>query len=57
MLPVRVVSTAIAYRDGGGSQVQLTEPNVHHRNETLTGFADLAWEQDYIAIYRLRPPS
>ena len=40
MLPVRVVATTIVYRDGTGTPVQLVEPNIHHRNETLSGLAD-----------------
>jgi hypothetical protein len=40
VVPVRVISTSIVYRDGAGMPVQLTEPSIHHRNETLTGFAD-----------------
>jgi thiol-disulfide isomerase/thioredoxin len=40
VVPVRVVSTSIVYRNGMGMPVQLTEPDVHHRNDTLTGIAD-----------------
>lgn len=40
MLPIRVVSTSIVYRDGPGDPVQLVEPSTHHRNETLSGIAD-----------------
>jgi len=41
MLPVRVVSTGITFRDAATHEaVMLTEPNIHHRNETLTGLGD-----------------
>ncbi len=40
MLPMRVVSTSIVYRNGPGDPVQLVEPSTHHRNETLSGIAD-----------------
>lgn len=40
MIPVRVVSTTIDYRDTDGNIVQLTSPNIHHRDETLTGLGD-----------------
>jgi thiol-disulfide isomerase/thioredoxin len=40
VVPVRVVATAIVYRDSAGAPVQLVEPSIHHRNETLTGIAD-----------------
>ncbi|MGE0868314.1 MAG: thioredoxin family protein [Kofleriaceae bacterium] len=40
MLPVRVVSTSIRYRDAMGSEVSLVRPGIHHRNETLVGIAD-----------------
>lgn len=40
IVPFRVVDTSIVYRDGNGMPVELTEPNIHHRNETLTGLGD-----------------
>ena len=40
MIPLRIVSTTIDYRDGMGNIVQLTSPNIHHRDETLTGLGD-----------------
>ncbi len=40
MIPVRIVSTTIDYRDGMGNIVQLSSPNIHHRDETLTGLGD-----------------
>jgi thiol-disulfide isomerase/thioredoxin/plastocyanin len=40
MVPVRLVSTTIDYRDGKGNIVQLTSPSIHHRDETLTGLGD-----------------
>jgi thiol-disulfide isomerase/thioredoxin len=40
VVPFRVVSTSIVYRDGRGMAVDLVEPSTHHRNETLTGIAD-----------------
>jgi thiol-disulfide isomerase/thioredoxin len=42
MLPFRVVSTTIRYVDANGESLQLVQPNIHHRNETLTNFGD-AW--------------
>jgi thiol-disulfide isomerase/thioredoxin len=40
VIPLRVVSTSIVYRDGKGNPVELVEPNIHHRDEVLTGLAD-----------------
>ncbi len=40
VVPLRIVATSIVYRNGMGTPVQLTEPDVHHRDETLTGIAD-----------------
>jgi thiol-disulfide isomerase/thioredoxin len=40
VVPIRVVSTSIVYRNENGTPVQLVEPNIHHRNETLAGLAD-----------------
>ncbi|HEX5062746.1 MAG TPA: hypothetical protein VFV99_25410, partial [Kofleriaceae bacterium] len=40
VVPFRVVSTSIVYRNGMGMPVELADPNIHHRNETLTGIAD-----------------
>jgi thiol-disulfide isomerase/thioredoxin/plastocyanin len=40
MLPVRLISTRIAYRDGRGREVQLVQPSTHHRNEVLSGLGD-----------------
>src|SRR5688572_3539130 len=40
VVPVRVVSTSIVYRNGMDVPVQLVEPSTHHRNETLSGIAD-----------------
>ena len=41
VLPLRVVSTSIVYRDlASGVPVDLVSPDTHHRNETLTGIAD-----------------
>lgn len=40
MIPVRIVATTIDYRDGMGNLVQLSSPNIHHRDETLTGLGD-----------------
>lgn len=40
MLPVRLVSTRIVYRNGAGMPVDLVTPSTHHRNETLSGIAD-----------------
>jgi thiol-disulfide isomerase/thioredoxin len=40
VVPVRVVSTSIIYRNGMDVPVQLAQPSTHHRNETLSGIAD-----------------
>jgi thiol-disulfide isomerase/thioredoxin/plastocyanin len=40
MLPVRLVATQIAYRDGRGREVELVQPSTHHRNEVLSGLGD-----------------
>ena len=40
VLPLRVVSTSIVYRNGQGDPVELMNASTHHRNETLTGIAD-----------------
>lgn len=40
MVPVRVVSTDIVYRNGFGMPVELVQPSTHHRNETLSGIGD-----------------
>jgi len=40
MVPFRVIDTTIDYRDGMGDIVQLVTPNIHHRDETLTGLGD-----------------
>jgi thiol-disulfide isomerase/thioredoxin len=40
MVPVRVVSTSIVYRDGSGTPVELVRPSTHHRDETLSGLSD-----------------
>ena len=40
MLPFRVVDTSIRYLDMAGSEVQLVNANIHHRNETVSGLAD-----------------
>ncbi len=39
MVPFRVVSSNTRYLVGG-EQVRLTHENIHHRDETLTGFGD-----------------
>jgi len=39
-LPLRRFDTSIRYLDGAGSEVELSGPNIHHRNETLTGVGD-----------------
>jgi thiol-disulfide isomerase/thioredoxin/plastocyanin len=40
MVPVRVIDTSIRYLDMAGAVVQLDSPNIHHRNETLSGIGD-----------------
>ncbi|NVB77156.1 MAG: hypothetical protein HOV81_02070, partial [Kofleriaceae bacterium] len=37
---MRLYHTSIRYLDPGGSQVQIENPFVHHRNETLQGLGD-----------------
>jgi thiol-disulfide isomerase/thioredoxin len=40
VVPLRVFSTTIRYRDAMGNVVQLVDPGIHHRNETLVGLGD-----------------
>jgi len=41
MLPVRYIDVGIVYRDQATRQpVELADPDIHHRNETLTGLVD-----------------
>jgi thiol-disulfide isomerase/thioredoxin len=40
LVPFRVVSTTIRYLDTDGNTVELVNPGIHHRDETLTGLAD-----------------
>ncbi len=40
LVPYRVVDTAIRYLDANGAEVELTNPGIHHRDETLTGLGD-----------------
>ena len=41
VLPLRVVSTGITFRDAATHDpVTLTSPNIHHRDETLSGLGD-----------------
>ncbi|MBL9020528.1 MAG: thioredoxin family protein [Myxococcales bacterium] len=41
VLPLRVFDTAIRYLDaGGGEEVQIENPFIHHHNETLVGSGD-----------------
>lgn len=40
VLPVRVVSTTIRYLDSAGAEVELTNPGIHHRDETVSGLGD-----------------
>src|SRR5688572_15038675 len=39
MLPIRSVDTSIRYL-ADGAEVELTAPNIHHRDETLSGIGD-----------------
>jgi thiol-disulfide isomerase/thioredoxin len=39
-VPVRMVRTTIRYLDAGGDEVVLADPDVHHRNETVSGLGD-----------------
>lgn len=40
MVPVRAIGTSIRYLDRAGAEVQLDTPNIHHRNETVSGIGD-----------------
>lgn len=40
MVPVRIVGASIRYLDMSGSEVELVNDGIHHRNETVTGIAD-----------------
>ncbi|MBX3158019.1 MAG: thioredoxin family protein [Deltaproteobacteria bacterium] len=40
MVPVRVVDTSIRYLDRAGAEVMLARPDLHHRNEVVSGIAD-----------------
>ena len=40
MLPLRLVDTSIRYLDGAGAEVELSNPGIHHRDETVTGLGD-----------------
>ncbi|HTJ44718.1 MAG TPA: thioredoxin domain-containing protein [Kofleriaceae bacterium] len=40
VVPVRVFSTTIRYEDASGAVVQLANPGIHHRDETLVGLGD-----------------
>ena len=35
MVPVRIVGSSIRYLDGGGGEVQLVNPDIHHRDEAV----------------------
>lgn len=39
-LPLRVLHTTIRYLDPNGQQVAIAQPDLHHRDETLTGVGD-----------------
>src|SRR5262245_28820205 len=52
MIPLRVVGAFITYRDQATSDpVDLAAPNIHHRNETLTGFGDF-WLNGRLSLRR-----
>lgn len=40
LLPVRMIDTSIRYLDSAGDEVELVDPGIHHRNETVSGLAD-----------------
>jgi hypothetical protein len=40
LVPFRIVDTGIRYLDAAGAEVELTNPGIHHRDETLTGLGD-----------------
>jgi hypothetical protein len=40
VVPARLVATTIRYLDGDGMVVALSNPGIHHRDETLTGLGD-----------------
>jgi hypothetical protein len=41
VVPFKMISTRIHYLDASGAEVALVHPEIHHRNETLTGLGDL----------------
>lgn len=40
MIPARIVNTSIRYLNMSGSEVQLVNASIHHRNETVSGIGD-----------------
>src|SRR5256885_1847686 len=40
VLPIRIFHTTIRYLDPSGQAVAIENPDLHHRNETLTGPGD-----------------
>jgi len=40
LLPVRRIRTSIRYLDTSGDEVQLSAPDIHHRDEVVAGIAD-----------------
>jgi thiol-disulfide isomerase/thioredoxin len=40
MVPVRAIGSSIRYLDEAGAEVQLVAPDIHHRNETVSGIGD-----------------
>jgi thiol-disulfide isomerase/thioredoxin len=48
-IPLRIIDTSIVYRDKATREpIELQDPDVHHRNETLFGIAD-PWVQGHYA--------
>jgi thiol-disulfide isomerase/thioredoxin len=40
VVPIRFVGSSIRYLDPTGAEVQLVAPDIHHRNETVSGVGD-----------------
>jgi thiol-disulfide isomerase/thioredoxin len=40
VVPVRAIGSSIRYLDGAGAEVELAAPDIHHRDETVSGIGD-----------------
>lgn len=40
MVPARMIGSSIRYLDASGGEVMLVAPNIHHRDETVSGLGD-----------------